>query len=193
LRKRTATDELQIRTFFSEGDLLVAEVQQIHHDGHASLHTRSLKYGKLRNGVFLAVSGTGGGRGVVRSRRQVWTTATANGGGEVDIILGVNGYIWISKHIDTDTAVAITRLEETASEAIYSSVNDDIKPETRQEITRFAECIRALVRNNVRVDEETVMKAYGAAVEIDLEENSEAGVHIDSDRSDRIAAAAVAT
>src|ERR1700733_7210960 len=30
LRKRTAVDELNIRSFFTEGDLLVAEVQSIH-------------------------------------------------------------------------------------------------------------------------------------------------------------------
>src|SRR5438034_4263046 len=108
LRKRTTADELQIRSFFSEGDLVVAEVQSVHQDGTASLHTRSLKYGKLRNGVFLAVAGMGGGgagtaggsgSGVVRSRRQVWTINAANGGGEIDVILGVNGYIWISKHV----------------------------------------------------------------------------------------------
>ncbi|KAK0742862.1 hypothetical protein B0T18DRAFT_413911 [Schizothecium vesticola] len=61
LRKRTETDELQIRTFFAEGDLLVAEVQQLFADGGAVLHTRSLKYGKLRNGVFVAVPGGSGG------------------------------------------------------------------------------------------------------------------------------------
>ena len=37
LRKRTETDELQIRSFFSEGDLVVAEVQQLHQDGAASM------------------------------------------------------------------------------------------------------------------------------------------------------------
>uniref|UniRef100_A0A8H7TPR3 Exosome complex component N-terminal domain-containing protein n=1 Tax=Bionectria ochroleuca TaxID=29856 RepID=A0A8H7TPR3_BIOOC len=63
LRKRTETDELQIRSFFAEGDLVVAEIQQLHQDGAASLHTRSLKYGKLRNGVFVSVSGTGAGPG----------------------------------------------------------------------------------------------------------------------------------
>ncbi|KAA8571485.1 hypothetical protein EYC84_001485 [Monilinia fructicola] len=99
-RKRTETDELQIRTFFSEGDLLVAEVQQLYSDGSASLHTRSLKYGKLRNGVFMAVSGTGGGGGVVRARRQVWTIDTVHNGGKVDVILGVNGYIWICKNVE---------------------------------------------------------------------------------------------
>ena len=35
-----------MRTFFEEGDLLVAEVQAFFGDGSMSLHTRSLKYGK---------------------------------------------------------------------------------------------------------------------------------------------------
>ncbi|KAE8145064.1 hypothetical protein BDV25DRAFT_145003 [Aspergillus avenaceus] len=203
LRRRTSADELQIRTFFSEGDLVVAEVQTVHSDGAASLHTRSLKYGKLRNGVFLAVTGTGGSGvssssvkggvgpgagsmsasstgGVVRSRRQVWTVNTANGGGDVDVILGVNGYIWISKHADgtasassTTDNVSITRLEEIVSSSIYSSQNDDIAPQTRREIGRLAQCIRVLVQGGVRVDEETVMGAYEASLQVDLEVGDE--------------------
>ena len=200
LRRRTSADELQIRTFFSEGDLVVAEVQNVHTDGAASLHTRSLKYGKLRNGLFLAVTGTGGSGtlrsavkgsvsapsatsagasgvgGVVRSRRQVWTVNTSNGGGSVDVILGVNGYIWISKHAEgTDAAssvtenVSITRLEEMASSSIYSSQNDEISPQTRREIARLAGCIRVLIEGGVRVDEETVMRAYDASLQVDLE------------------------
>ena len=173
LRKRTTTDELQIRTFFSEGDLLVAEVQSIYQDGSASLHTRSLKYGKLRNGVFLAVSGTGGGGGgVVRSRRQVWTVNTGHGGSEVDVVLGVNGYIWISKHNSTETTssqISITKLEDTVSSSIYSCQNDEIGPATRKEIARLAGCIRALVEAGVRVDEEMVMRAYEASLDIDNE------------------------
>ncbi|KAN0082041.1 hypothetical protein V8E54_003339 [Elaphomyces granulatus] len=200
LRRRTSADELQIRTFFSEGDLLVAEVQAVHADGSASLHTRSLKYGKLRNGLFLAVTGTGGSGslrsavkgsvsatsapsasatgvgGVVRSRRQVWTVNTANGGGDVDVILGVNGYIWISKHAEGTAAtssvtesVSITRLEEMASSSIYSSQNEEIAPQTRREIARLAGCIRVLIEGGVRVDEETVMRAYEASLQVDLE------------------------
>ncbi|CAG7915662.1 unnamed protein product [Penicillium olsonii] len=204
LRRRTSADELQIRTFFSEGDLVIAEVQSVHQDGSASLHTRSLKYGKLRNGVFLAVTGTGGSGsasssvkggvgasavgsalaapggsgtgGVVRSRRQVWTHETANGGGEVDIILGVNGYIYIYKHTDgadaassTTENVSITRLEEVASSSIYSSQNDDISPQTRREIARLSQCIQVLVQYGVRVDEETVTGAYQASLQVDLE------------------------
>lgn len=179
LRRRTTTDELAIRTFFGEGDLLVAEVQSIHQDGSASLHTRSLRYGKLRNGVFLAVSGTGGGGGVVRARRQVWTVSTGHGGGDVDVVLGVNGYIWICAHgaatarIEsaaganaTTVQVPITRLEDTVSTAIYSSRNDFIAPATRREIARLVGCVRALVRSGVRVDEEMVMRTYEAALDV---------------------------
>lgn len=194
LRRRTSADELQIRTYFSEGDLVVAEVQSVHQDGSASLHTRSLKYGKLRNGFFLAVTGTGGsgassstvkggngtgnmaGGTVVRSRRQVWTIETANGGGPVDVILGVNGYIWISKHAEgTDAAssttenVSITRMEEMVSSSIYSSQNDDIAPQTRREIARLAQCIRVLVQGGIPVDEPSVMAAYEASLQLDLE------------------------
>lgn len=172
LRKRTAVDELNIRTFFTEGDLLVAEVQSIFSDGSASLHTRSLKYGKLRNGYFLSVSGHGGGPGVVRSRRQIWTVSTANGGGEVDIILGVNGHIWIAKHVEPEAGgkdISITKLEETVSNSIYSSQNDYIGPETRREMARLARCIRALTEASVRVDEDMVMRTYEASVEMEFE------------------------
>ena len=199
LRKRTTTDELQIRTFFSEGDLLVAEVQSIFQDGAASLHTRSLKYGKLRNGVFLAVSGTGGGGGVVRARRQVWTVKTGHGGGDVDVILGVNGYIWISKHVAEEemSQVSITRLEESTSGTVYSSQNDEISVPTRLEIARLAGCIWALVESRVRVDEETVMRSYEASLEVDadvMEEDSREGPDfLGGERGRRVVATAMAT
>ncbi|KAI6248065.1 Exosome complex component rrp4 [Erysiphe necator] len=162
-RKRTENDELQIRTFFSEGDLLIAEVQQLNQNGMASLHTRSLRYGKLRNGLFMCVSGTGGG-GVVRARRQVWQIDTANGGGKVQVILGVNGYIWISKYVEVTEDVSITRIEENISNTVYSSQNDEIFPETRREISRIREVIQSFFRQGMRIDEEMVKRGYEAAV-----------------------------
>ncbi|KFY73925.1 hypothetical protein V501_01659 [Pseudogymnoascus sp. VKM F-4519 (FW-2642)] len=190
LRKRTETDELQIRTFLSEGDLLVCEVQSLFHDGSASLHTRSLKYGKLRNGVFVSVAGMGGGGGVVRSRRQVWTIETANGGGPVDVILGVNGYIWISKHIktaDEDKAeVGITRIEESTNSTVYSSQNDEIAAETRREIARIRGVVASLVEAGMKVDEDMLMKGYGAAVEIEREEDGPGGDFLGGEHGKRL-------
>ena len=212
LRKRTAQDELQIRGFFSEGDLLVAEVQTLMgpEGGVASLHTRSLKYGKLRNGMLVCIGsgsggpgttggGTGGGGGgtggigvtgvtggtgggVVRGRKHVWTIQTHGGGGEVDIVAGVNGWVWISKATiapGTTTAdgkattVSITRLEEESSEVIYSSINEDIPPATRREIARLAQCVRAMARWNVPVDEASLIAVYEASVAEELEVTGE--------------------
>ena len=168
LRRRTGYDELNIRSFFGEGELLVAEVQSLFQDGSAALHTRSLKYGKLRNGYFMAVSGVGGGSGVVRSKRQIFTIETRGKGGEVDVILGVNGYVWINKHTAVeDKGEGLNKIEESVSIGMYSSQNDEIGAETRREIARVAGCIRALVEGSVKVAEETVRRAYEASLELD--------------------------
>lgn len=192
LRKRTETDELQIRSFFAEGDLVVAEVQQVHQDagGLASLHTRSLKYGKLRNGVFVSVTGTGGGGGVVRSKRQVWTMDTANGAGQVDVIMGVNGYIWISRHVESDVAAessGINRMEESVTSKVYSSQNDTIDLATMREIARIRSVILAFVENGVKVDEDRVVRGYQEAVDIGRE-TTEDDLYLGGERGKRLAA-----
>ncbi|PHH64090.1 hypothetical protein CDD81_4965 [Ophiocordyceps australis] len=193
LRKRTETDELQIRSFFQEDDLVVAEVQQLHQDDVASLHTRSLRYGKLRNGLFVSVSGTGGGAGVVRAKRQAWTVdEPANGAAKIDVLLGVNGYLWISKHVEPDVAVGdaaagINRMEENVSQKAYSSQNDPIDVATMTEIARFRSVILALVEHGIRVDEETVMKAYEEAVEM-AKESAANDVYLGGERGHKLAA-----
>lgn len=42
-----------MREFFKEGDLISAEVQVIQEDGTLSLHTRSLRYGKVCTLVYV--------------------------------------------------------------------------------------------------------------------------------------------
>lgn len=184
LRKRTSTDELQIRSFFCEGDLLVAEVQSLFQDGAASLHTRSLKYGKLRNGYFLKVDA----KGILRSKSHVLTISSANGGGEIDVILGVNGYVWIAKKVllQGTGQDSITRLEEEASEAIYSNVNETIAAATRREIARIGNCVRAMVRWNVRVDEEVLNAVYAAALEVGLEMGDTAEESLEGDMGRKV-------
>ena len=103
----------------------------------------------------------------------MWTVQTGNGGGGVDVVLGVNGYIWIAKHTEQATSNltnSYTRLEDSASSSIYSSQNDAIAPATRREIARLAGCVRALVEGGVRVDEDMVMRAYEVSLEVDGEE-----------------------
>jgi len=138
------------------------------------LHTRSLRYGKLRNGVFLAVSGggAGGGAGVVRSRRQVWSFDGATAGsGKIDVVLGVNGYVFIGAGVippeaGMGSAAGMANLEDGVSLATYSSQNDHIGAETMREIARVRSVIVALVEKRLRVDEDTVMRGYYEAVEM---------------------------
>ncbi len=54
-RMRTYEDQLQMRSLFMENDVICAEIQNINSEGIISLHSRSMKYGKLENGQFLAV------------------------------------------------------------------------------------------------------------------------------------------
>ncbi|KAG7112691.1 Exosome complex component rrp4 like protein [Verticillium longisporum] len=202
LRKRTDTDELQIRSFFAEGDLLVAEVQTLHAEGGASLHTRSLRYGKLRNGLFCAVSGTGGGgAGVVRAKRQSFAVdASARGADQIEVTLGVNGYIWISKLVKADgesaaaagEVVGLNRMEDTVSANVYSSQNDRIDTETMREISRIRSVIMALVENGLRVDEDTVSTGYQIAVDMG-HESAEDDIYLGGERGQRLAAAMIAS
>lgn len=128
------------------------------------------------------------------------TLATAHGGGEVDVILGVNGYVWIAKKSTlTDgkggrdgKEVSITRLEEEASEAIYSSVNEFIAPATRREIARVGNCVRALVRHDIRVDEEMLNAIYEAAVEESMEGRGDMDESLEGDGGRRCVEKALA-
>lgn len=60
LRRRSEEDERMMRKYLQEGDVISAEVQNVMSDGTLSLHTRSLKYGKLGQGVLVPVSGERG-------------------------------------------------------------------------------------------------------------------------------------
>eukprot|EP00741_Cyanophora_paradoxa_P002971 tig00000655_g2884.t1 len=81
-------DELNMRLFFEEGDLISAEVQSFFADGALGLHTRSLKYGKLENGVVVVVPQT-----LVKRAKQHFHSLPELG---VDVILGNNGFCWVA-------------------------------------------------------------------------------------------------
>ncbi|CUM62943.1 uncharacterized protein PRCAT00000503001 [Priceomyces carsonii] len=177
LRRKSESDELQMRSFLKEGDLLNAEVQTVFTSGVASLHTRSLKYGKLRNGIFLKVPSSI----IVKSKNHSYDLP-----GNVSIILGVNGFIWLSKTtahsnpqlsatLNKTTAalnsqagynpgqgsVSITRLEEESSWEIYSDKNDpNISNTIRSNIARYSNVIKALSYGEIGLTERRIVMGY---------------------------------
>lgn len=182
LRRKSESDELQMRNFLKEGDLLNAEVQSIFSTGSASLHTRSLKYGKLRNGIFLKVPASL----IIKQKNHSYDML-----GNVSVILGVNGYIWISKTVQaagTNNAnasqnkalsslassgaynpgqgsLSITRLEEESSWEIYSDQNDpNISDSIRNTITRYYNVIKALANCEMGITEQRIRLGYEASM-----------------------------
>jgi exosome complex component RRP4 len=87
-RRRTDEDALQMRSFLSEGHLVTAEVQKVMSDRSVSLHTRSAKYGPLAQGVLVSVPAS-----LVRRTKLHFHTLEDLG---VDMVIGVNGYIWLA-------------------------------------------------------------------------------------------------
>ena len=46
-RRRSEQDQMMMRTFFQENDLVSGEIQALHKDGSVAIQTRNLKYGKV--------------------------------------------------------------------------------------------------------------------------------------------------
>ena len=79
-----------MRQYLKEGDLVSAEVQNIFGDGALSLHTRSMKYGKLSQGFLLKVNPS-----LIRRQKNHFHN---------NMIVGNNGYVWICPTLQEDTA-----------------------------------------------------------------------------------------
>ncbi|EQB61699.1 exosome complex exonuclease rrp4 [Vairimorpha apis BRL 01] len=85
-RRKLESDEILMREYFDIDDLLVAEVQKISKTGFVSLHTRSEKYKKLLNGILIKIPSS-----LVPQLKTKFLNFS-----DFEIIIGCNGYIWIS-------------------------------------------------------------------------------------------------
>ncbi|GJN90231.1 hypothetical protein Rhopal_003230-T1 [Rhodotorula paludigena] len=158
-RRKLESDELQMRTFFQEGDLLVAEVQAFFGDGAMSLHTRSLKYGKLKNGQLVTVPPS------LVARQKSHFHSLPFG---VDLIIGLNGYIWVSKTVEKERRAdgEEAGFGEESGEGVYSGENEDIPPETRRALSRVALVLALLARHAIPITADLVVAAHDAALRL---------------------------
>jgi exosome complex component RRP4 len=91
-RRRSEEDQLNMRKFFKEGDIISAEVMQVSSgDGRIMLQTRNLKYGKLLNGFMVNVDSNF----VRRMKNHILDFLGDRFEFKIGIIIGTNGYIWI--------------------------------------------------------------------------------------------------
>jgi len=150
LRRRSAEDELSMRKYLQEGDLISAEVQNVHNDGACMLHTRSLKYGKLSQGALIRVSPS-----LVKRRKTHFHRLPCG----ANVILGNNGYIWISPSTISE--------DDAGGFAQNLSV---VNKSERLVVARLRNCILALANSGVMLWDTSLTYAYDASARFQPQE-----------------------
>jgi exosome complex component RRP4 len=155
LRRRTTSDQLQMRELFAENDVIVAEVQQVHHDGALALHTRSLKYGRLAAGQLVSVRAA-----LIRRTKNQFHQFPFS----VMIIVGMNGLIWIGPRVD-DTAdpSGAGGFSEELSAPTQTAVL--VSADVRLRISRVRAAILVLARAHLPIFPESIFAVYARSLE----------------------------
>ncbi|NXT84713.1 EXOS2 protein, partial [Zapornia atra] len=145
LRRRSAEDELAMRDYLQEGDLISAEVQSIFSDGAVSLHTRSLKYGKLGQGVLVEVSPS-----LVKRQKTHFHDLPCG----ASIILGTNGFIWIYP----------TPEQKDGDAGGFTTSTEPVPLSDREVISRLRNCVVALVAQKLMLFDTSILYCYEASL-----------------------------
>nr|GMD87361.1 exosome complex component RRP4 homolog [Ipomoea batatas] len=159
-RRRTAVDELNMRSIFEENDVVCAEVRGFQHDGSLHLQARSQKYGKLERGQLLIVSPY-----LVKKRKQHFHHLDQY---QIDLILGCNGFIWIGEHVDVKDDTIEDQLNKSMQPSTKSSTSMILEeeekytpPEIRLNICRIANAIRVLSNLGFMITVEVLLETVG--------------------------------
>eukprot|EP01132_Coremiostelium_polycephalum_P003628 gene3628-4519_t len=161
-RRRTSSDELQMRNFFVENDLVYAEVQMLMGDGSVAIHTRNLKYGKLQNGHFMKAPSNL----IKRSKQHFYTLECG-----VDIILGLNGYIWIADSEQQKNQTAHIHKHERENFDQPLVISDELKyvsKEGRERISRIKNSISLLIKGFLVISKSSIIKVYKQSIQMNL-------------------------
>lgn len=158
LRRRSAEDELMMRHFLAEGDLISAEVQSLYSDGSLSLHTRSLKYGKLREGTLVQVPPS-----LVKRCKTHFLNFPCG----ATVILGNNGYVWICPLEEEEPTLTDNQTERiTADERPPQNIQDT----DRETIARLRNCVVTLADHGVTLFITSLQYAYDASLRHSVKE-----------------------
>ena len=164
-RRRTAEDQLNMRQFYVEHDLVSAEVQAFFQDGSMSLHTRSLMYGKLHTGTLVNVTPT-----LMKRLKQHFHVFDFG----VHAIFGMNGFVWVSARRpgtlppgqDDDDAAAGASADAGGGRGSIVAEDPDaqITVEERLKVCRVRNALVALDRLSIAVSPATVEEVYHASI-----------------------------
>ena len=155
-----------MRTLFEESDLVCAEIQNINNEGVVSLHTRSLKYGKLENGQLAIVPAY-----LMKRLPQHYVSLPCG----MDLIFGKNGYIWITRTIPEEwkrqagNVDDVTPLAETLQNLKIRHSKTPLTKEERIVSARLNNSIWLLARRGMQISPETVFAVFQKSNELKIE------------------------
>jgi len=170
-RRRNDVDELNMRSLYAEDDVVSAEVQSVYSDGAAALHTRSLKYGRLKRGQLVRVTAN-----LVRRLPQHFHRLSmddfgdnvASGVNDVELLLGCNGYIWVGAP-GAATAPRETDVRREPTNDVVDELNeaygDEVHLTQRENITRVANAVRALAEVFLPISPPAVLDVFKMSIE----------------------------
>ncbi|KAI3382359.1 hypothetical protein SNEBB_006714 [Seison nebaliae] len=139
-RIRQKEDELTMRSYLRDDDLICAEIKTVNTHGNINIHTRNAKCGKLGQGILIQISPS-----LIQRRKQHVHSLPMG----LSLIIGLNGWIWIysTKH--------------TAMECKGFAQNcEPIDLETRQKLARLANCIKTMANHNIGICVTSILAAY---------------------------------
>ncbi|KAG6431890.1 hypothetical protein SASPL_103461 [Salvia splendens] len=167
-RRRTAVDELNMRSIFEENDVICAEVRGFQHDGCLHLQARSQKYGKLKRGQLLTIPPY-----LVKKRKQHFHHLDQYG---IDLILGCNGFVWVGEHVEVrdDMIEDLSDKSEQQKVKSWNTMGDEEVQEaytldTRQNICRSANAIRVLSTLGFTITVEIITEIVELSKSMDLD------------------------
>ena len=115
-RMRNQEDQYSMKELYNIGDCLSAEVQNINNlESLVSLHTRSLKYGLLENGILVTIPSYCMVRlpqhyisiPITHMCMNEHTNKMSGSTNYMDVILGKNGYVWITSKLLVSVVVCV--------------------------------------------------------------------------------------
>lgn len=164
-RMRTHQDQLQMRSLFTENDLISAEIQNISSDGTISLHTRSLKYGKLENGQLVTVSAS-----LIKRLPQHYISFPFG----LDVIIGRNGQIWITRSIPEEWKAQeeglddLAPLAETLQSLRLRHAQTPLMSDERLRVARVHNVILLHSAASKQISPESLLAVYQKSVDMGL-------------------------
>ena len=143
-RRRSEEDQLNMRQFFKEGDVISAEVMQVSSsDGRIMLQTRNLKYGKLMNGFMVKTDSNF----IRRMKNHILDFFSDRQAFQIGCIIGTNGYVWIY-------SPTLNQLDKKAEVKIPEI--KPVCPEERESMSLLRNVILALEREQLPIFKETI-------------------------------------